>query len=123
MKSTITDSSHRSFVETAKLDHIVWKSEVYAVIHGLSHKSLSDFDNHKSCRLGQWYGNSGMQKYSNNNSFRSLEQPHSDVHNEGVKALEAFKNNNKELTLQSLEKMESASQRVMTYLDEIANVT
>lgn len=122
MKSTIAESAHRSFIQTVKLDHIVWKSDVYAVIHGFSNKSVSDFTSHKSCRLGQWYETSGTQQFANNSAFRGLDQPHAEVHNHGIKALEAFFNNNKEQAIQALEKMESASQRVMSYLDDIANI-
>ena len=122
MKSTISESAHRTFIQTVKLDHIVWKSEVYAVIHGLSNKAAHDFASHKSCRLGQWYDGIGQQDFSNVGSFRSLDQPHAEVHNEGVKALEAFANNNQEQTIKALEKMEDASQRVMSYLDDIANL-
>lgn len=122
MKSTIAESAHRTFIQTVKLDHIVWKSEVYAVIHGISNKSATEFASHKSCRLGQWYDTSGMQKYANVNAFRSLDQPHAEVHNEGVKALEAFAQGNKDYTIQALEKMEKASERVMACLDELSHL-
>jgi methyl-accepting chemotaxis protein len=122
MKSTITDSAHATFIQTVKLDHIVWKSEVYAVIHGLSNKPKQDFTNHKTCRLGQWYDTNAIQKVGSSSAFRSLDQPHAEVHNEGQKALEAFANNDKEKVIKSLQKMESASQRVMALLDEIAHL-
>lgn len=122
MKSTIEESAHRTFIQTVKLDHLVWKSEVYAVIHGVSNKSAQDFVSHKNCRLGQWYDTNGMQKYSSVGSFRSLDQPHAEVHNEGAKALEAFANQNQGQTITALQKMEKASQRVLGYLDDIANV-
>lgn len=122
MKSTIAESAHNAFVQTVKLDHVVWKNEIYAVIHGLSSKSASEFSNHKTCRLGQWYENNAMQKSASNNAFRSLEQPHAEVHNEGVKALEAHAHHNKAQTIAALQKMESASRRVMSYLDDIAQL-
>ncbi|WP_412972282.1 methyl-accepting chemotaxis protein [Glaciecola sp. MF2-115] len=123
MKSTIAESAHATFIQTVKLDHIVWKSEVYAVLHELSNKSLQDFTNHKTCRLGQWYDSSATKKYANASAFRSLEQPHAEVHNEGMKALEAFAKKDNERTIKSLQQMESASQRVMALLDEIAHLT
>jgi hypothetical protein len=123
MKSTISESAHRTFIQTVKLDHIVWKSEVYSVIHGLTNKSPSDFANHKNCRLGQWYETKGLQKYANNTAFRSIDQPHAEVHNEGAKALEAFAKQNKEQTIIALQKMEDASKRVMAYLDDLGNLS
>jgi len=123
MKSTISESAHRTFIQTVKLDHIVWKSEVYSVIHGLTNKAPSDFANHKNCRLGQWYETKGLQKYANNTTFRSIDQPHAEVHNEGVRALEAFTKQNKEQTILALQKMEDASRRVMAYLDDLGKLS
>ena len=35
MKSSIVGVTHRSFIQTVKLDHIVWKGEVYEVALGV----------------------------------------------------------------------------------------
>lgn len=120
MKSVISDSFTRSFIQTVKLDHIVWKADVYSVIYGLSSQSISDFADHKHCRLGQWYLAEGAHKYSSNNAFRKLDGPHADVHKYGVKALNLFKAGQKEEAAECLLKMEAASREVMDLLDDLA---
>lgn len=120
MQSTISTTSHTSFIQTVKLDHVVWKSEVYSVIHGISNKPVQDFSSHKSCRLGQWYLNEGAQLYGSQNAFRSLEQAHADVHNFGVKALEHYHAGNMKDAVHALEKMEAASAKTMSLLSDLA---
>ena len=121
MKETITTSSHRSFVQTVKLDHIVWKSEVYAVIYGLSDKKISDFADHTLCRLGKWYQSNGKQEFSHHSAFRQLEMPHTSVHSNGIAALQFIAEERKEEAANALVKMEDASREVMALLDELAN--
>jgi len=122
MKETISSSSHRAFIQTVKLDHIVWKSEVYAVIHGLNDKNIADFQDHKMCRLGQWYQSNGRQQYTNNNSFKSLDRPHAEVHSSGIQAMKLFAEDKKDDAVKYLVKMEDSSRDVMSYLDELAEV-
>jgi methyl-accepting chemotaxis protein len=52
MEGTIAASSLRSFVEVAKIDHLVYKFDVYRVLMGLSNKNIGDFATHTHCRLG-----------------------------------------------------------------------
>lgn len=120
MKDTITTSSHRSFVQTVKLDHIVWKSDVYAVIYGLSNKKISDFADHTMCRLGEWYHNDGKQQFSHQRAYRNLELPHASAHINGVSALKLIAENRKEEAANALVKMEEASREVMSILDDLA---
>jgi methyl-accepting chemotaxis protein len=122
MKDTITNSSHRSFMQTVKLDHIVWKSEVYAVIYGLSDKKSSDFADHTMCRLGKWYQADGKRQFAQHNAFRQLEMPHTAVHSNGVDALRLIAEGRKEDAANALVKMEDASRSVMSILEDLANV-
>ncbi|MEP1554933.1 MAG: methyl-accepting chemotaxis protein [Paraglaciecola sp.] len=122
MKDAITTSSHRSFIQTVKLDHIVWKSEVYAVIYGMKDKGINDFADHKMCRLGKWYQGEGKQKYSDNTSFRSLDRSHAEMHSNGLKAMQLFAENNKDEAVKYLVKMEGAGQEVMSCLDDLAEL-
>lgn len=120
MKTTISSSSLRSFIQTVKLDHIVWKSDVYAVIYKQSSKSIAEFADHTSCRLGKWYQSTGRQQFGDTNAFRSLDRPHAEVHASGVKAMNLFQSDNPEEAVTYLVKMEEASQKVMGLLDELA---
>ena len=55
MYSVISNSTADSFIQTVKMDHVVWKLEVYQVMLCMSNKSFKDFADHTMCRLGQWY--------------------------------------------------------------------
>lgn len=120
MKDTITSSSHQSFIQTVKLDHIVWKSDVYAVICGLSHKSSSEFSDHTMCRLGKWYYGPGNAQMGQQNAFRALERPHEAVHKNGVKAMNLAKDGNEMAAIDALLEMEKASSSVMQHLNALA---
>lgn len=120
MKSTISSSSHRAFIQTVKLDHIVWKSDVYAVVHGVSDKSADSLSDHASCRLGKWYAGQGRTSFGQYSAFKNLDGPHNEVHRTGVYALSLFKEDKLDDAIEQLHKMEAASQRVLGYLDELA---
>ncbi len=120
MKDTISESSHQTFVQTVKLDHVVWKSEVYAVILQKSHKAASEFADHLSCRLGKWYQQQQNTGIAGLDAYKKLDQPHSTVHRCGVDAMNAAANQQNEKAQQLLEQMEAASKQVMELLDRIA---
>lgn len=103
-----------SFLETVKLDHVVWKSQVYNRIWSNDVGSIEGMGDHTSCRLGQWYSEGiGYEKYRHLSSYSRLEDPHREVHESGFKALECFKNHDESKAIQHLQRMESASSRVI----------
>jgi X-X-X-Leu-X-X-Gly heptad repeat protein len=120
MSATIAQASLASFIQTVKLDHVVWKGDVYAVAAGLSHKSTSEFADHTMCRLGQWYSGEGRAQFSQNSAFRQLEAPHKAVHDSGVAALNALASGDASAAISYLAEMEAASEQVMQYLDNLA---
>ncbi|XOV80503.1 MAG: methyl-accepting chemotaxis protein [Aestuariibacter sp.] len=121
MKQCINVSSLRTFIQTVKLDHIAWKSDVYAVMFGFSKKSPNEFADGGSSRLGKWMHNQGRDNYSKVQAFQRLEKPHYAVHHEGVKAMQALQSEDFEAACGHLIKMEEASKEVMTCLDGITN--
>ena len=120
MKATISESSMRTFIQTVKLDHIVWKTDVYAVVYGKSNKSINDFADHTMCRLGKWYNGAGRSTYGNSSVFRDLDRPHAEVHRSGVEAMKQIKAGNNDIGIEHLLKMEKASHEVMRHLDLLA---
>jgi hypothetical protein len=120
MKSTIVAVTDRSFIQTVKLDHIVWKGEVYEVALGRSQKSVDSFVDHKQCRLGQWYSSDQSRKYQKNSSFKALERPHAEVHQNGISALKELQSGDIKQSLLSFEKMEQASNQLINILDDLA---
>ena len=118
MQGVIEFTSHASFINTVKMDHIVWKNEVYKIFNGLSDKAPTDFVSHRECRLGQWYfEGDGRRCYSALASYLNLDEPHRLVHEAGVAAIEAMARDDWDTALESLSRMEEASNRVLDCLD------
>ncbi|MEE4244202.1 MAG: methyl-accepting chemotaxis protein [Kangiellaceae bacterium] len=122
MRNVIGEAANDNFIQTVKLDHVVWKVQAYMVIFGRSNQSISDFADHTMCRLGKWYyGEGADSKMSKSSAFAQLESPHADVHRSGIAAMEAMANGSPAEAFTHLKNMESASQQVMSLLDRIAN--
>lgn len=103
-----------SFLETVKLDHVVWKAQVYNCIWNENYDLFDGLADHTQCRLGKWYREGeGYEKYRHLSSYSRLEEPHKDVHDSGFKAIEAFKQHDKHKAIQYLQRMESASSKVI----------
>jgi len=123
MFEVIDSSTHLSFLQTVKLDHVTWKSEVYRAIWGLSDKTVEDFADHHHCRLGKWYYQGKGIQFKQVPAFQRLEAPHSMVHKGGILALDRAKKGDQKGTSEGLAQMESASNQVMDLLTELENIT
>jgi len=120
MEKTITSSALRSFVEIAKLDHIVWKFEIYRVMMGLSEKQSAELSTHTQCRLGNWYfEGEGVDCFSQLSGYKEIASPHQSVHEQGAIALDAFYANDIAEALAALNKMEMASMDVINNLERM----
>lgn len=122
MYAVITGSTNDAFIQTVKMDHIVWKLEVYKVVFGLSSKEIDSFADHTMCRLGKWYyEGEGQMKYSSLSGFRQLEAPHVRVHENGIEALKSAAQNEMGDACRFLEQMEKASRDVLEQLNSLSN--
>lgn len=122
MYSVITNSTADAFIQTVKMDHVVWKLEVYQVMLGVSDRTIDDFSNHKNCRLGKWYfTGDGAEKYANYSAFKQLDAPHAQVHNYGLSALKAMQSGNMPQTVKDLSLMENASVEVVNILTSLSH--
>lgn len=124
MDAAIAMTATSSFVETVKLDHLVFKAGVYATLvnddcgPGVSgDKTVST---HRDCRLGKWYfEGEGKQRFSNHPAYRKLMAPHQDVHTYGQRAIDACVAGDSEHAIVNAGLMESASVEVIAALDEL----
>ncbi len=121
MELTIETSALRSFVEVAKIDHLVYKFELYKVFMRQSDKTVADFADHTQCRLGKWYyqGN-GKALYSSLPGYREMETPHQRFHDAGLAAMRAHQDGNWTETFAQIEALEAASLDVLAALERIA---
>lgn len=121
MERSISASTLRSFVEVAKMDHLVFKFEIYKAFFGLNSMSANDMVDQTACRLGKWYHQGdGHQCYSRLPGFREIEIPHTAVHRAGREALEALRGGDSRRGAEAIGRMEDASLGVVEALDRIA---
>ena len=114
--------SNKIFINIAKLDHVIYKNNLYQLIFGNSH-NFKPVD-HTQCRLGQWYNTGlGKQEFSFTHSYKGLDNPHSIVHKEAnILANECSGHEiscSKELIENKIELVEKASEQVFIFLDRI----
>ncbi|MDD5297305.1 MAG: methyl-accepting chemotaxis protein [Rhodocyclaceae bacterium] len=121
ISQTIAVSALRSFTELAKLDHLVYKFDVYQVFSGNSSKRIDEFKDHHQCRLGQWYyGGDGRSCFSRLDGYADMETHHKAVHNFAREGLELMAAGDYQPGLACLENMEKASLSVVDCLDRMA---
>ncbi len=121
LSETVTGVALGSFAETAKVDHLVFKMEIYKVLMGLSNKLESDFVSHQQCRLGQWYyEGDGAESFSSLPGYKELEPQHIAVHINGVEAVRAHLRGTPEAAAKALGSMEHASLKVIDCLERMA---
>ena len=120
MEGVIAGSAMKSFVEVAKIDHIVFKFRIYLAIFGLLELRAGEVATHTGCRLGKWYyEGEGRACFSKLSGYREIESPHIEVHRAGVAALEAHAASDMAGVLNQLDTMERASMRVLDNLQQM----
>lgn len=108
------------YTEMAKIDHLVFKYEVYKVLLGLSDKSVEDFASHKACRIGRWYyDGDGKTFCSRLDGFQAMDAPHQLMHQSGREAVARYLEGNMADAHAHLTRMEEASMQVFECLSRI----
>ncbi len=119
MIQTISHNAAGAFIESVKLDHVLYKLAIYQVLAGQSDKSPDDFASHHHCRLGKWYFEGDGRQLAGSPAYRQLDEPHATVHEAGVRALRAREAGDTEACLVALGEMEDASDQVIALLDQL----
>jgi hypothetical protein len=121
MSETIAGGAMYGLIETAKLDHLVHKFEIYKVFLGISHQHADDFASHASCPLGQWYyRGDGRRHFAGLPGYRELEPAHIAFHSHGVQAMRWFQAGDVAAGIDEAIEMEHASFRILAELERLA---
>ena len=121
MEQAIATAAIRSFIELAKIDHLIFKFEIYQVFMDLIDKQPDDVASHKDCRLGQWYYvGQGKSQFARFEAYRAMEAPHAEVHRHGRAAIEAYRAGDFSAGVAAIAEMEQASAAVQDSLERIA---
>lgn len=119
MQWVIHIASTRAFLDTVKLDHAIWKNNIYRLLQ----KGAFDqtINSHSECRLGQWYYRGDGKVYSHLRSYALLESPHKGVHDFGREAMSQAKSGNMAGMVTAITAMEDASEQVVLQIDRLMN--
>lgn len=121
MEDTISGAALRSFIEVAKIDHILYKFEIYKVFMGISDRTADSFSSHTACRLGKWYfEGEGKEDCSKMDGYAAVANPHQTFHQHGKDAVTAFRAGDAMRGMQLVAKMEADSMEVLAALERIA---
>lgn len=122
MEEVIAGSALKSFVEVAKVDHLVFKFRIYLGLFDLENVQPSQVSHHTDCRLGKWYyGGEGKESFSQLPGYREIEAPHKAVHEMGIASLEAKNCGDINAMLRNVEAMEKASFHVIENLQRMSD--
>ena len=121
MEGTISAASLRSFVEVSKIDHILYKFEIYKVFMGISARTPESFSSHTTCRLGDWYFvGEGRACYAKLDGYAAVAAPHQAFHKHGREAVSAFHAGAALDGMNLVKRMEADSMQVLNALERIA---
>ncbi len=114
--------SDKIFASLAKIDHVVYKNNVYALLFGEANEFKKT--THKECRLGKWYSDGvGSEKFKNTKAYPQLDAPHAVVHTQANRLAEECAGNKAHCSKDEIESMvraiEDASKQVYEALDHM----
>ncbi len=112
--------SDKIFASLAKIDHVVYKNNMFALLFGEENEFKQTDHNH--CRLGLWYTEGlGKKEFSQTPAYKKLETPHAIVHTNANKLAQECESSETLCSRGELEEMieeiEKASLEVFKYLD------
>nr|WP_028771403.1 methyl-accepting chemotaxis protein [Shewanella waksmanii] len=118
MQEVIRIATAQTFLDTVKLDHAVWKNNIYQQIE--QNQFSTPVNTHTECRLGKWYfEGQGAQLYRHLPSFNLIDPPHKSVHESGKQALAAGLKQNYQDIIAQINNMEDASEQVVAAIDSL----
>lgn len=121
MEGTLSAAALRSFVEVVKIDHILYKFEIYRVFMGVSERTPDSLDSHTTCRLGKWYCAGEGKQFAKLDGYPAIATPHEGVHRNGNEAIMAFRAGNGLRGMEYVSKMETACMTVIVALERMAS--
>lgn len=123
-KYQIEGISDNIFANLAKIDHVIYKNNLYAMLFGDddSFKAVT----HKQCRLGKWYFDGiGKTEFSHTKGYQELDSYHEKVHDNANKLAEECTGESafctKDQIMKKVTVIEEASKGVFISLDKMVS--
>ena len=120
MQGNIARSARLAEIESANVQELALKLEVYKTLLGVSNLQPDDIPDERHCLLGRWYyEGSGSEEFSRQPGFREMESPHRAVHECARRAVRCHRDGNTQGALEALQQMEEANLNVMSGLQRL----
>ncbi len=114
MQETITSSSMLANAESANIEELTLKLEVYKVLLSLSDLGPDELPDETHCALGRWYyEGEGRDTFQTLPGYREMEAPHKEVHDSARHAVARCREGDFPGALDALTRMEQANLTVM----------
>jgi hypothetical protein len=114
----IGETSHRSWVELVKIDHILFRINVLRQM--LTEPQNRQCKTHTECRLGRWYYDN-QAEFGDSATFRAIEKPHKLFHELACQTLDANADNERLELSRLLTQLDRASREVFRALEQFAS--
>jgi hypothetical protein len=110
-------SAHRSWVDLVKLDHALFRLNLY--IGAVNNPQEYQCKTHNECRLGVWF-NQQLANFRDNLTFRAIEAPHAAFHSAAAEFIGATRADDGVAANRALDNLERAGGEVIAALDGFA---
>ena len=115
------DMKNRLFLTLVKIDHIIYKANVYDIV--VENKADEKVADEHHCRFGKWYDSDGKANFGNRQSFVKIAAPHAQVHKAALENIGYLKPDRRlemaETIIKNFKTMEASSQQLFELLDEL----
>jgi methyl-accepting chemotaxis protein len=113
------DNSPERTLLMAKVDHVMWRRKLIDMLAGRGDLVAEGAADETTCRLGRWMHGPAAQLYTDKAAFRDMQEPHRVVHQAGLAAIRAHKENRILEAEQLFAQMDQASVQVLACLDRL----
>lgn len=112
------------FATLVKVDHIIFKHNVYSTIINENTEKAATLTDHHGCRMGKWYyEGDGKKLFSHTPAYKKMEAPHAAVHVAALDTVSCVARRdclalkNKDMVVKNVTAMEESSQVLFKLLD------
>jgi methyl-accepting chemotaxis protein len=119
IKTHNTTIGEEMFVNVAKLDHMMFKTNAYSsVFEGSAQEDSKDY---KNCSFGKWYYEEGADTFNNKKGYKAIEVSHKLVHTSIQNALKMMSEHDidHEEVLKLFQKSEEVSKELFVLLNSL----
>jgi methyl-accepting chemotaxis protein len=114
------DDSALYMLETAKVDHILFRKTIIDTVMGSQFQKSGDVPDHHHCRFGKWFDSQTEPTLVNHPLWQAIKEPHSKVHGHAKTALDAFHSGRIDEAHAALHRLHDESKVIITALETLA---